>query len=261
MADRRIHLTGVGNVRQLGGLERGSFRIKDGCLIRSAHLYRATEEDIRLLYDEYRLRKVIDLRRPEETLERPDRLSSHGDIEYYSIPTIREIAAGITHDKASRKKLHFDADDLMIFYRVLVLDEECQNNLHHALKVIIDNDYDSGSVLWHCSEGKDRCGMISAFILFMLGFDYDQVVEDYLITNETNIAKSERIYQMMIEEGHPHEVAENVSEMYVAKQSFFDAAYNAIIDKYKSIDEYFTNALHISNEEIMLFRNKILEAV
>lgn len=37
-----------------------------------------------------------------------------------------------------------------------------------------------GIVLWHCTEGKNRFGIISALFLLSIGIDKDTVMQDYL---------------------------------------------------------------------------------
>ena len=256
MVERRINLKGVGNVRQLGGMLTDHRMIRNNTLIRSAHLNRITDGDIDLLKNKYSLSTIIDLRRKQEVEERPDYV---GEIfNYLNIPIFEEIVAGVSHDKKSEEAVQYNSNDLQMLYHYLVLDSECQQNFSRTLKTIINHNYDEGSILWHCSEGKDRCGLVSAFVLFMLGFSYDEVLEDYLITNETNLPKVQRYYDMYIGMGRNEEEARSVAELYMAKKEFFDEAYETIMENYKSIDNYFTNALNISDNEIELFRNKVL---
>ena len=256
MIDRRINLKGVDNVRQLGGLIFKHNMIRENTLIRSAHLYRITDNDIDILKDKYALAKVIDLRRKQEVLEKPDRVGNV--FEYENIPIFEGLIAGISHDKKSEEAIQFDSKDMQMLYHYIVLDSECQNSFSRTLKSIINHDYDSGSILWHCSEGKDRCGLVSAFVLFTLGFSYEQVLEDYLITNETNLPKVQRYYDMYIGMGRNEKEARLAAEIYMAKKEYFDEAYNTIIENYKSIDNYLTNALNITKDEIELFTSKIL---
>ena len=30
---------------------------------------------------------------------------------------------------------------------------------------IMNHDFSSGAILWHCTEGKDRCGLVTALVL------------------------------------------------------------------------------------------------
>ena len=256
MIERRINLKGVGNARELGGMITDHRMIRNNTLIRSAHLNRITDGDIDLLKNRYALSTIIDLRRKQEVEERPDYV---GEIfNYLNIPIFEEIVAGVSHDRKSEEAVQYNSNDLQMLYHYLVLDSECQQNFSRTLKTIINHNYDEGSILWHCSEGKDRCGLVSAFVLFALGFTYEQILEDYLITNETNLPKVRRYYDMYIGMGRNEQEARLVAELYMAKKEFFDEAYETILENYKSIDNYLTNALNISDDEIELFRKKVL---
>ena len=59
----------------------------------------------------------------------------------------------------------------------------------------------NGAVLWHCTEGKDRCGLLSATILFLLDVSEDDVMEDYLKTNKAAITRVEKLKKKLASEG------------------------------------------------------------
>ena len=50
----------------------------------------------------------------------------------------------------------------------------------------MEHDFSKGCVLWHCTEGKDRCGLLSAVLLLALGVERSTILEDYLLTNHVN---------------------------------------------------------------------------
>lgn len=41
-----------------------------------------------------------------------------------------------------------------------------------------------GSVLWHCTAGKDRAGFGTALVLSALGVDKNTVIDDYMLSNK-----------------------------------------------------------------------------
>lgn len=68
---------------------------------------------------------------------------------------------------------------------------------------------ENGSVLWHCTEGKDRCGLLSAIILFLLDVSEEDVMEDYLKTNKAAIRRVEKIRKKLHVAGFHQEKIEN----------------------------------------------------
>ena len=42
----------------------------------------------------------------------------------------------------------------------------------------------NGAVVFHCTAGKDRTGVVSAILLKKLGFDNQTIIDDYMETKE-----------------------------------------------------------------------------
>ena len=144
----------IQNLRDLGGMKtKDGRKIRTGCLLRSANLFEASDEDIQSLQSEQRLRTIIDLRTAQEREEKPDRT---GNCRYLPMPIIDTFEAGITHESRTEK---MPFPDLRELYKRMMLNEKCQKAFYQVLKICFEHDYDLGSVLWHCTEGKDRCGM------------------------------------------------------------------------------------------------------
>ena len=155
-----LHCKSIPNLRDFGNtVTADGRRIRKDCLLRSAHLGNASEEDIRYLQREHRLRTVIDLRTGGEREEEPDRA---GSCLVLNIPIIESFEAGITHESTTE---NMPFPDLATLYRKIVQDKGCQMGFRKVLRACFENDYESGSVLWHCSEGKDRCGLTAAILL------------------------------------------------------------------------------------------------
>ncbi|UKI49286.1 MAG: tyrosine-protein phosphatase [Clostridium sp.] len=38
--------------------------------------------------------------------------------------------------------------------------------------------------LWHCSAGKDRAGIATMYVLLALGVEKEEIINNYLKTNE-----------------------------------------------------------------------------
>ena len=215
----------IGNMRDLGGLQAADGRkIKPQMLIRSAHLAQAEEQDTE------HISEVIDLRTPAERQESPDRTYR---CEYTPIPVFEEINAGISHEEKVKNRA---IPDMAVLYGMLI--ERYPDAFRRILLRIMQHDYSKGAVLWHCTEGKDRCGITAALVLEMLGVDRETIMEDYLKTNLVNI---------------PKEFADNVYRAFIADESYMRSAWKAMGDN------FITEKLGISREAIDAFRDMILE--
>nr|MCR4825253.1 tyrosine-protein phosphatase [Bacteroidales bacterium] len=66
-----MDFSAIVNARDLGGLPAGGKKVRRGLLLRTAHLHDATDEDIRLLQERYRLRRIFDFRTVTEASLQP----------------------------------------------------------------------------------------------------------------------------------------------------------------------------------------------
>lgn len=257
MTERRITIPSLRNCRDLGSLKAADGRtVKMNHLLRSAMLNDAEEKALLTLNKEHRLVEVFDLRSDGE-LERTPDVKVEG-ITITHTPIIRTFETGVTHEKSPEETIKSVVSDLMNSYEQILTDEVKVNNLGIAINAIMTHDYDKGSVMWHCSEGKDRCGIVSMLILLALGVDYETTLEDYLVTNETNKPRADNFYQSLLAHGEKEEVARYAYDIFLAKKEYLDIAY-AQVAKYDDIHEFFQDKLNITREIIDSFRNKVLE--
>ena len=229
----------IRNMRDLGGLRTADGRkIKPQMLIRSAHLAQAEEQDTE------NISEVIDLRTPAERQESPDR--TYG-CEYTPLPVFEEINAGISHEEKARERA---IPNMEILYGMLI--ERYPDAFRRILLRIMQHDYSKGAILWHCTEGKDRCGITTALVLEMLGVDRETIMEDYLKTNLVNIPKAAEIHDRLLET-HGKEFADSVYRAFIADECYLKSAWKAMGDN------FLTEKLGIDVEEIETFRKLILE--
>lgn len=185
---RTIHFQGIDNFRDLGGLSGRFGPISSGLLFRSGHLGGATEEDLRRLSD-LALDAIVDLRRPSERLQAPNRLpagftgavltSDQGDRA--ESPHIAFLRQDDLSDAAIERYL-------IGYYRQAPFEPRHRDLFARGFALIADSP---GPVLIHCAAGKDRTGLLAALIQQVLGAHGDDVMNDFLAINAS--ASPERI--------------------------------------------------------------------
>lgn len=239
-------LTTIRNIRDLGGMTTADGRtIRPRHLIRSAHLGSASEEELALLRREHSLQAVLDLRTDQERLEKPDRAEG---FTYFAIPVIDDLRAGITHEKGVEEK---EFPDMAFLYRLMVTRPATQTGFARVLHQIFTWDYSQGAILWHCTEGKDRCGMTTALVLEALGVDRDAIMRDYLETNRTSLLRARGVYERLLPL-RGEVFARSVYRAYVADERYLRAAWDVMGEN------YLTDTLRISPAEIDAFRARVL---
>ena len=232
----------IQNKRDLGGLKtRDGKTIRTGMLVRSALLAQAEEHDLD------GVATVIDLRTIVERDEMPDRACGR---EYLPIPIfekVNESIDGVSHEKKEEQSL---IPDMAVLYGIMM--KQYADSFRRVLTAVLEHDYSRGAVLWHCSEGKDRCGMTAALVLEALGVDRDTILEDYLKTNLVNLPKAEAIREKL-QATHGQEMADGAYQAYIADEKYLRAAWEEMGN------DYITGRLEIPEETLEAFRKKILE--
>ncbi|KAJ7802215.1 protein-tyrosine phosphatase-like protein [Mycena olivaceomarginata] len=204
-------------VNSLGGTRL----IRDKFLYRSGRLDGATPADREKLVSEYDLRSVIDLRTKSEhikqtqTLKAKNRYLAAANVNLQTdaaVPdqgpwTVHKINfAGRNFEMNMLKQLkwwqiiwlltlmllQFRMAAIRILGRnvlgpkgLLGLSKDslrfCQAEIREALEVL--TDFKSYPVLIHCTQGKDRSGLVVMLVLFVLGVPLEQVKADYALSN------------------------------------------------------------------------------
>ncbi len=226
-------------MRDLGGIKTADgAEISYGKLVRSAFLGNAEKEDL------VGISKIIDLRTPEETKEKPDK--TYG-IPYLHQPVFEDRVAGISKETRN----HWVGAPNMDLIYARITDHHYES-FRRTLLTIMEHDYSTGAVLWHCSEGKDRCGMITSLVLEILGVPKDAIMEDYMKTNLFSLEKARMLREKARAE-HGDEAAENIYKATIADPTYLEASWEAMGDN------YIRGCLGIDEDKILTFRQKILQ--
>lgn len=248
----KIFLEGADNAREFGGLKNESGReIRARALIRSNHLGSLTVHDRSLLHDLYHVGTVIDLRTSEEVREKPD--TPIEGAAWIHIPVFEYRMLGITHEEKNKNDLS-RLPDLAGLYRQMVSNPLCVEQIKKVFRVLSEER--SGAVLWHCTEGKDRCGLISALVLYALGFHEETILEDYLFTNQASGKRAAAYYEKTLRHTADEALAGKVRRMFLADASYLKAATDEIADRYGSVALFLENALGVDTGR---FRQLYLE--
>ena len=163
--------------RDLGGIiNKDGKVVRKNYLIRSANLSRINSRTLHRL-EKYHLYKIIDLRTNEEISEKPNKIIAGA--QYIQLPIFNEKTIGITREKdIGIKEMLHALPDLTGLYRNMVTNEYSVTQLKQIIHEIIDSD--GYPILFHCSAGKDRTGIVSLLLLSILDVSEDKIIKDYL---------------------------------------------------------------------------------
>ena len=175
---RHIHFESVPNFRDLGG-----YRTKDGRTVawrrifRSAALHSITENDLYKLKNEIGPKTVIDLRNPKhDESEREVGLLKGIGTRRCHIP-FRPDSSNYLKEEAELNPNATNMGDLY-FYRIK--HQPFSQRLIDALELIAEPR--NHPLIFHCSVGKDRTGVLAAITLAALDVVDEEIIQDYVLS-------------------------------------------------------------------------------
>lgn len=166
---RWLRLNGATNVRDLGGYCTRDGITRWGTVFRADSLHALNESEQQLLLD-HGVRTIIDLRHTSETEGQPNVFRFSPCVRYFNILLFQNTRPA---PHSAQKP------DLPTIYRYIV--DDCRPAVAEVLSVIADAG--DGAVLFHCSAGKDRTGVIAALLLGLAGVPKTKIAEDYALTD------------------------------------------------------------------------------
>lgn len=261
---KRIPLQGINNTRDLGGFETVDGRvIKKHRLIRSGELAKLTSSDIEVLKNEYNLKKIVDLRTDMEMEHKPD--PEIEGVEFEHIPFVDTQTVGITREKnivvSAIKKIksmeESAADYMESMYRSLITSEHCIKNIKRFFEVLLENE--EGSVVFHCSAGKDRVGAACMILMSILGVPQETILKDYLATQKFGQKYNQKYESFAKFVSKNAKVSEYASIFLSTNKNFILAMYDEIEKRYGTVENYAEQCLDLDEAKREKLRNMYLE--
>jgi protein tyrosine/serine phosphatase len=181
MEQRRHRFEGLHNFRDFGGYAAGERRLAAGRLFRSANHAGASDADLARL-SEMGIGAVIDLRRPSERERQPSRRWDGFD---------GVVIQNDDHDEGAEtwdvfmSTWDMSAESfrgyMQRYYTRAPFTPRLVELYRQYFDVLATGE---GAVVVHCAAGKDRTGLIVALTHKLAGVHHDDVVADYMLTNE-----------------------------------------------------------------------------
>ncbi len=172
---RHFPAQGAYNIRDLGGYKSASGdTIPWRRFLRADSLHRLEKSETKRLHGEG-LNKVIDLRTPDEIREKPSPFANYAEVQFLNLPLFDDLSP------SALSKTRRPGDDPLLSFYTAALDTRGP-----AIRTILSEiaTVERGAVLFNCTAGKDRTGIIAALLLGVAEVSHDQIVADYTLTAE-----------------------------------------------------------------------------
>ena len=212
--ERQIVFQEAYNFRDLGGYQTSEGRkVRWRCLFRSDALHHMTASDQAYARDGLGIKTIIDLRGAKEIKEDHEPPLGSSLIQFRNIPvqcTPERLLAG----DLSRS--------LADGYLICLAYADVQQSIIDTLTAIAENN--GAPIVFHCTLGKDRTGLISAMLLGSLGVSDADIVTDYAlsadpVTQVLDRARSDRETAAWIDSMPPqifHALPETMEQVLLA---------------------------------------------
>ena len=267
---RTIRFERIENGRELGGLVMQDGRaVRSGTLVRCGNLSKATDGDIAILKERFDLSDVFDFRFESEAAADPDRTME--GVRNTRIPTLPQaFIDGFSSGRADTEQVNSEdftealagyafipqAQELARqLYTAIVMDSTSQKRYGEFLRGVLKAD---GGALWHCSQGKDRAGWGTAFVLAALGASREIIVEDFALSNVYFAPFVEALSAKVKEKGGGENELVFIRSMVGVSVENFERTLDLIDARYGSLVCYLDKALGFTPAEQEELREKYL---
>ena len=286
-ADPRV-LIASANLRDLGGLATiDGQRVRTGQLFRSGHLSELDRAEAAILGG-LGLRTIIDLRRPSEVADFPTPDLDGVDRLWMSVsPEDSEfaVAANLLFGNQPERVDTAEDSGFAVAANLLFGNQPEQVDIATMLEGYFRNtvtnrldgyrpvfeaatDPDRQPLLFHCMGGKDRTGFVAGVLLRLLGVGQEEVMADYLLTNEIlgdrmarradqarqRIAQQSGVEPDQVDERH----LEGVRALLYTRPSFLQASFDAVTDKFGTWETFRRDGLGIDDARFSAFFDAVV---
>lgn len=241
-----VPLEGGSNFRDLGGHRTAAgATVRRGAVFRSAHLGGLTGPD-RAALGKIGVKTIVDLRGVSEAAETPHLIEGlackvvGAHIEPQLGEKIRDAIAGGT------------ATPFVVMQFLTDHYREYPHRGASGFRTLFStlSDGTHRPLVFHCTAGKDRTGFASALLLSLLGVHWDDVMEDYLRTNELWTGHIGR---------YPELDLDTRAAIIEARRPYLEAAFDVVRTDYGSPETFAEKALGLDAKARERLRADLLE--
>ena len=238
-----LRVTGSANFRDLADQIHPRIALRPRTLFRSSHLGGLSADDVRQIQS-LGISRVIDFPGEHERLEAmcgvPGVTVHALSIEATVLQVLKDL-----HARGQRLSPQEVAVLMQDTYRAFVRDNTARFSQFFDLLLAAD-----GPLVFHCTAGKDRTGFAAALVLHALGASQEDIMRDYLHTNQ-------RLPERALVTRHLSPEAARV--LWGVQPDFLEAAFEAVRQDHGSLDAYLRDALGLSAARLKALRRLYLQ--
>ncbi|PBL02875.1 hypothetical protein ARMGADRAFT_913359 [Armillaria gallica] len=252
-----VKIPGVINVRDLGLYPSVTFPThitKPGFVFRSAELSGITEEGKEQI-KKLGITKVYDLRSDTEMAKYNAPLPEIEGVDVIKTPVFK-LEDYSPEVMAKRYQLYArgDIEAFMELYSQIL------DNGGPAFSAILRHvrDRPNEGLIFHCTAGKDRTGVVAAILLKLAGVDNDSIADDYALSRVGREPARAMILQRLSREPLFASNNQAALNMLTCRRETMLAFLTHLEATYHGVEEYVKTYLGLTDEDIVIIRNNLL---
>jgi len=237
------------NVRDLGGLPiRDGGETRAGAVVRADSVRQLSDEGWRALVT-HGVRTVIDLRGDHERADDPP---AELPVEVVHVPFMEADEAELAEIGPELDAAAEAAPDVATATRdvYLIFLERFRPNVAAAVRVVANAR--EGAVVVHCAGGKDRTGLLAAFLLHLAGVDDEDIAADYALSEERLRPRHEQWFAA----AETEEELERLRRIAQTPAASMLGVLAELERRYGGVEEYLRGA-GVTDEELELVRARL----
>lgn len=238
----RLVLDRLLNARDLGGFSvPGGGKTKFRRFVRSEVPTSLSQKDIDALLT-YPIKTLIDLRSPYECDKCRGTFEDIDSVNVFFLPIVDFTPTSA--DAAALKDIFkLSLGDFYIF-----MIKQKKHVFHDIFSVIANAP--EGGILYHCAQGKDRTGIISALLLLLVGVSRDDIITSYEISFPLLEPSMAENFARTPKEAH--HILRSDRENIIKFLDYFDNEYDGDTEKYLT-------DIGLSEEDIQKIKDRLLK--
>lgn len=273
VGQRTLPISGMNNFRDMGGYKSNTGQtVKWGKLFRSDHIHNANEEGLKSV-NELQIKSIVDFRSDDEISKYPNPQldSSPTSIQLDPRAHAAELSAQFTAPKQDEDvdlikniveqkdngNLQNRNDMIIEQYDTFVYGDDSKEAFKQLLLIAAEDN--AAPLVQHCRGGKDRTGFGALLILGALGVSEEDIVKDYMITEENRLDRNKVKMDGYEKITQDKEVLDYLFSLIETRDNFIKHSIERIHEKYDSIRDYVKIELDINEETLKKLEDLYLE--
>jgi protein tyrosine/serine phosphatase len=248
---------GIHNLRDYGGYAvPGGGRVKTGLLFRSGQHMEASEADLALIHA-LDIRTIIDLRGTSERAGFPCR--RHPQFAAEVIAHDGETSNSPPHEGGGGQIVMTPQkarERMLAVYTRMPVNPAMISMFSRYFAALDERD---GGSLVHCFAGKDRTGIAASLLLHVLGVHHDDVVAEFLRTNDAptrDILERQSLPRMQAHYGAIDPQA--LHNLMGVLPEYIDTYFAEVTRDHGSVDAYLAHTLGVDEARKRRLRDKLV---